>query len=76
MRRDSDETLSPREAAETLGVSQGTIRNYFDAGLLEGYRLYGGHRRIYVDSVYAMREENLDRPPKRGPGGRPRKDAA
>lgn len=70
------ETVSPPEAARILGVSPGTVRNYFDAGLLEGERLYGRHRRIYLDSVLAMKAENRDRPPKRGPGGRPPGQAA
>lgn len=74
--RDQRETLSPRETAEILGVSVSTVHNYFDAGLLEGYRLYGGHRKIYLDSVETMLQENRDRPPRRGPGGRPRKEAA
>jgi len=65
------QTISPREAAEILGVSPGTVRNLFDAGLLEGERLYSGYRRVYLDSVETMLQENRDRPPKRGPGGRP-----
>lgn len=78
MRRDRDRrlTVSPREAADILGVSPGTVRNYFDAALLKGETLPSGYRRVYLDSVEEMLAANQDRPPKRGPGGRPKKQAA
>lgn len=59
-----------------LGVSVSTVHNYFDAGLLGGFRRYGGHRRVSLASVQAMMAADADRPPRRGPGGRPRKEAA
>lgn len=59
-----------------LGVSVSTVHNYFDAGLLGGFRRYGGHRRVSLASVRVMIAEDSGRPPRRGPGGRPRKDAA
>lgn len=66
---DRSETVSPREAAEILGVSHTTIHNYFDLGYLDGYRLPGGARRVSLDSVIRLRKEAHRRPHK----GRPRR---
>lgn len=60
------ETMSPLEAAEILGVSKTTVHTYFDMGLLHGYRLPGGARRISIGSVMQLHADNHQRPPRRG----------
>lgn len=38
-------------AAQTLGVSIGSVQRMVDEGLLEGHLTPGGHRRVAVDSI-------------------------
>lgn len=45
------------EAADRLGLSQGTVRNYARAGRLDVRRLPSGHRRISAASVERLREQ-------------------
>lgn len=52
----SDETMSPAEAAEVLGVSRPMVYRYIDDGLLEGYKV-GSYHRIPAASVHHLREE-------------------
>lgn len=52
----SDETMSPAEAAELLGVSRPMIYRYLDDGLLEGHKV-GSYHRIPAASVHQLREE-------------------
>lgn len=56
------ETVSPREAAEILGVSHTTVHNYFDHGYLDGFRLPGGARRVSMESIIRLREDDHLRP--------------
>lgn len=54
-------TLSPRELAEVIGVSQSSVKRWVDAGLIGVSRTAGGHRRILLaDAVSFIRERNLD----------------
>lgn len=39
-------TLTPRELAEVIGVSQSSIKRWVDDGLIDVHRTAGGHRRI------------------------------
>ena len=48
--RDRD-SLRIREAASIAGVHPDTMAAYVDRGLIEGYRLPSGHRRVYLDSL-------------------------
>jgi excisionase family DNA binding protein len=62
------ETLSVREAAEQLQVSEETVRRLFDRGVLKGHRTSPliGNRRISLASVEAYRAEHYgdgDQPP-------------
>jgi excisionase family DNA binding protein len=46
MTGESTEYLTPREVAEQLHVSQGTVVRWVRLGLVEGIRLPGGQYRI------------------------------
>jgi excisionase family DNA binding protein len=43
--------LTTTQVAERLQVSDETVKNYYVNGDLEGFRLPGGHLRIFADSV-------------------------
>lgn len=45
------EYCSTKEAAQLLGLSLGTVQQMVEAGVLEGWKTAGGHRRIRVTSV-------------------------
>ena len=50
--------LSPKEAAEVLGVGQSSVKRWVDAGRLEAVKSPGGHRRILLSSVYDFATKN------------------
>ena len=43
--------LSTSQAAQTLGVSLGTIRRWSDMGHLQSYRTPGGQRRFSAEQI-------------------------
>ena len=43
--------LSTSQAAQTLGVSLGTVRRWSDMGYLESYRTPGGQRRFSQEQI-------------------------
>lgn len=43
-----------REAAETLGVSVGTVQGWVENGWLEAWKTAGGHRRVLRASVHRL----------------------
>jgi excisionase family DNA binding protein len=47
-------TLSPRQAAELLGVSAATVRRYADAGVLRAAKLPSGYRRFELRDVVVL----------------------
>ena len=49
--RNSPLGLSTSQAANSLGVSLGTIRRWADMGYLESYRTPGGQRRFSVEQI-------------------------
>jgi excisionase family DNA binding protein len=51
---DNRAVLRMGDVCERLAVSDETIKNYLDSGRLEGFKLPGGHWRIYSDSVDAL----------------------
>ena len=56
--RDSQKSpsLSPRDLAESLGVSESSVKRWVDAGRIPAYRTTGGHRRIdFQDALEFMR---------------------
>lgn len=48
------EYCSTSEAAQRLGLSQGTVQQMLESGALEGWKTAGGHRRILRASVDAF----------------------
>jgi excisionase family DNA binding protein len=51
------EYVTVAEAAAALGVTDVTIRTYFDTGRLSGLVLPSGHRRITRESLEAAKAE-------------------
>lgn len=49
------EFLSTREAALRLGVALSTVQTWVETGILPAWKTAGGHRRIPVDAVDAVR---------------------
>ena len=53
--------LNVRETARRLGVSEATVRNWANRGLLRAGRLPGsGFRRFDADQIERMRQEMLN----------------
>ena len=53
-------TLSPRDLASAVGVSQSSIKRWVDAGLIAVSRTAGGHRRISVpEALRFVRERGM-----------------
>lgn len=50
------ELLTPREAAEQLGVSAKTVSNWCKIGKIAHIRTLGGHRRIPKSEVERIKE--------------------
>ena len=54
-------TISPRNLAEAIGMSESSLKRWADRGLLSVTRTAGGHRRIAVqDAVRFIRDRKLD----------------
>jgi len=54
-------TLSPKELAAAVGVSESSLKRWADEGKIRVSRTAGGHRRIaLVDAVRFIRESQLD----------------
>ncbi|MCK9459680.1 MAG: helix-turn-helix domain-containing protein [Proteobacteria bacterium] len=45
------EFISPKEAADMLGVSTNTLRNWELSGKLMSMKTMGGHRRYYLKDI-------------------------
>lgn len=61
-RRDGEGTpewMTLGRAAETLGVSDSTVRRWVDAGELHSFRTKGGHRRVLGEDVEALMADAL-----------------
>lgn len=64
--------LSPRQAAEQLGVSRTAVYRAIEAGELAAYK-FRGRLRIPQAELDAVRERNRVRPKSRGPAYEPRR---
>ncbi len=54
------DTLSPKQLAAAIGVSESTMKRWADNGLIQIIRTQGGHRRIPLkECVKLVREKNL-----------------
>jgi excisionase family DNA binding protein len=50
-------SLSPRDLAQAMGVSESSLKRWIDAGRLQASRTEGGHRRITIsDAIRFVRE--------------------
>ncbi|MDO9142588.1 MAG: response regulator [Methylobacter sp.] len=47
--------FSTREAASQLGVALSTVQAWVESGVLPAWKTAGGHRRIAIDAIEAMR---------------------
>lgn len=54
--------LSVGEAARELGVAPVTVVRWCDAGKIEFRKTMGGHRRIHVDTIEAIINQEGDHP--------------
>lgn len=54
-----DEWLTPKQAAELVGVTARTVQNWINAGKIRGYQVVGRIRvkRSDVDALYQPKEE-------------------
>ena len=57
---DPGKTISPRDLANAIGMSESSLKRWADRGLLSVTRTAGGHRRIRVkDAIRFVRERKL-----------------
>jgi excisionase family DNA binding protein len=56
MTGESTEYLTPREVAEQLHVSQGTVVRWVRLGLVEGIRLPGGQYRVPKSEIDRLKK--------------------
>ena len=47
-------TLSPKQVARAIGVSESSLKRWCDRGLIRMEKTAGGHRRLTIDSVVAF----------------------
>lgn len=53
-------TLSPKELAEAIGVSESSLKRWVDEGVIQASRTRGGHRRIALaEAVRYIRESGI-----------------
>ena len=55
-------TLSPRELADVVGVSESSVKRWIDSERIRAQRTPGGHRRVELLGVSHVDEACLDRP--------------
>ena len=53
--------LTPRQVAESLGVSESSLKRWCDRGVIEAVRTPGGHRKLPFDAVMRFLRDS-DRP--------------
>lgn len=51
-------SLSPKQVARAIGVSESSLKRWCDQGLIRTVRTAGGHRRLPVDAVLAFLRES------------------
>lgn len=56
-----NEYITAGQAARIIGVSTDTIGRYLEAGVIEGHRTPGGHARLLLASVEAVRRHPAGR---------------
>jgi excisionase family DNA binding protein len=58
-RLDKSKQLHISEAANILGVTTKTVRNWEKQGKIRTYRTIGGHRRLYIDDILTLKNQNV-----------------
>jgi MerR family transcriptional regulator, light-induced transcriptional regulator len=53
-----NKSLSPKQVARAIGVSESSLKRWCDQGLISTVRTAGGHRRLPVDAVLAFLRES------------------
>lgn len=57
---DPESTLSPKELAAVIGLSESTLKRWVDSGVVNASKTPGGHRRIpRAEAIRLIRESNL-----------------
>src|SRR5262245_21655736 len=51
------ETLTPKQVARAIGVSDASLKRWCDKGVIPSVRTVGGHRRISVNAVFSFLRE-------------------
>ena len=51
------DSLSPKQVAQAIGVSESSLKRWCDRGLIRMERTAGGHRRLSIDSVVSFLRE-------------------
>lgn len=67
----SADYLTPKDAAEILGISPDMVRVLSRQGVLRTYYTAGGRRLFRPDDVRRLAEARRANPPRRGPRPRP-----
>lgn len=55
MKKTDQKFISTREAASVLGISLSTVQVWVETGVLPAWKTAGGHRRIPLDAIEALR---------------------
>jgi excisionase family DNA binding protein len=51
------ETLTPKQVARAIGVSDASMKRWCDKGVIPSVRTVGGHRRISISAVFSFLRE-------------------
>lgn len=54
---DDDPILTTRDAAQLLGVAVSTVQLWMESGALPAWKTPGGHRRVRLSAVLALRQQ-------------------
>jgi excisionase family DNA binding protein len=65
---DDDPILTTSEAAQLLGVAVSTVQLWMESGALPAWKTPGGHRRVRLSTVLALRQQRGEPELEAGPG--------
>ncbi len=57
-----DQSLTPKQVAQAIGVSEASLKRWCDRGLVRAVRTAGGHRRLAVEDVLEFLRRTGRRP--------------
>lgn len=55
-----NELITPKKAAEMLGISPMTLRNWEESGKIKAVKTLGGHRRYLIEEIKGIAERNMN----------------